>query len=349
MKIYNVPDAIQRAAQAQAPGLGKNPVARSGAPLVLYSELTSISAGNGAVFPVMDLVPSYATAYWIDEIRITVGARENLSTSPLISNTALPAALRLQFSTGQHEVSKVAVPTMMFSQVYGRDEYDNTQQLGGNDGLEYRNFRWVLAKPLYMPVGDVLQCRAERDGTLASQIQLQNLTLTYLGRACAPGEAPPAVRHVPYVGYYKHPEDELYSSVADEFKNPFLKPLTIQRFVVRVVDYEDDPDDATKQHLVGPADAGSQEVFMSRGVLPNSNNVPYTEMKMLDSNGYMIVPEMTPIGMVVDAERCAWTFNRQLGPREKIDVAFNTVLQVTPQEEFYDIFLSMVGYREEAV
>lgn len=348
MKIVNVPSAIQQASSAQAPGLGKNPVARAGAPIVLTSELTSITAGNGAVFPTVGLQPSFRTAYWIDEVRITVGSTVGSGgAGGPTGNNALPAALRLGFSVGQYKVCRAPVPSMMFGPLFGFDEYDNAPARTALNGTEFTNFRWPLPRPLYMPVGDILQCIVERDGTLASAVTLNNAIITYLGRMCAPGEAPPPCRYVPWVSSYQFGNASSYAEVQDEFKNPFLKDLMIQRLVARYVERGSDAADQTLMQLIGPTNVGPSANYPYAFALPN-DALAWVETRISDSMGYTMVPEFTPLGVVIDATRSAWTFNRALSAREKLTVAFRRVAGLS-DTQLFDTFLSMIGYREEPV
>lgn len=330
MRTWNIPSQAQQVA-AGATGLGKNPTAGTGAPIALTAELGAVAAGSGAVFPTIGLQPGFRTAYWIDEVRITVGnIRQN-------AQSGLPVALRLLFQTGAYKVSKFPIPSMMFSQIYGYDEYDfGPERAVTLNRLEYTNFRWLLPKPLYMPAGDILQCSVERDATFASAFTMQNTMLSYLGRACAPGDAPPAVRNIPWVTYYKHPGASAYSETNDEFRNPFLKPLMVQRLIARYGRLASFPQ---PDQLIS---AFSAQNSLPSAIVPT---LRFPNVKILDSLGYMIVPTMTPLGAVIDPLRAAWTFNRALSPREQLAIAFQTVGSDIPA----DTFLSMVGYREENV
>ncbi len=333
MKIWNVPDSVAQAAKAQAPGLGPNPVAEAGAPIALTSELGSITAGRSAVFPVLGLQPGFRTPYWIDEVRIVVAWR----TDPGVSYEVAPA-LRFFFNTGSYQISKTPIPSMLYSQIYGYDESTTGARISATLQRYYSTFRWVLPKPLYMPAGDVLQCSVTRDVTLAASQVMVGAYLSYVGRACAPGEAPPPCRHIPWVAYYRHPNTSSYSTTNDEFRNPVLKPLMIQRLVARMA-YTGEGG-AANQGLIGPP--GN---YVSQGFLPTNASATYISATIQDSLGYLIVPTMTPIGAIIDPMRGVWTFNRALSAREQLSMAFQT----TGSTGDYDAYVSMIGYREEPV
>jgi hypothetical protein len=350
MKIWNIPSQAAQVA-AQTPGLGKNPIARAGAPIALTSELVgNIAAGSGAVFPTIGLQPGNRTPYWIDEVRILIGVDRTSGSR----QGAVPAALRLFFETGAYKVSRVPVPAMLFSQVYGIHEYiqGRPSVVGLQQGSDFYNYRWVLPKPLYMPAGDVLQCRVNRDLEFSPSAALLNVVLTYVGRACAPNEAPPAVRNVPWVAHYHYPYSSTYAEMNDEFRNPFLAPLVVQRLIARMVDRGSviiEP----FQHMVvpeGDSTFGGDET-MGSFMLPGGGGGfgdDYVSVKIQDSLGYMIVPNMTPLGMVIEPSRSAWTFNRKLSAREQISIAFETTI-AGGTRNFFDTFVSMVGFREEPV
>lgn len=324
MRIVNVPSAIQQAAQAQAPGTGPNPISRVGAPISLTSELngsTAVIAGRSAVFDVQTLQPGLRVPYWIDEVRISIGYLTDPGNA-----TSMPAALRFQFNTGNHAVSKRPIPSMLYSQVYGYDEFVQGNRITATTTRLFYNFRWLLPKPLFMPIGDVLQCLVERDATIAASQVLNSVSLNYLGRACAPGEEPPPVRHVPWVAYYKHPYTSTASQTTDEFRNPTLKPLMIQRLIARYTD----------------ADGQIVDVNSGLGGLPSSTT-RYVAATIKDSMGYDVVAQMTPLGAIIDPSRCAWTYNRALEAREQLSMAFQTFGTTSN----YEAYVSMVGSREE--
>lgn len=315
--------------------LGANPVngglfGIGGSPMA-FSAGQWVSPNTNYVFDTKTLQPSFRMPYWIDEIRITMHSAPTLAPSNYF--TGLAGAIEARFQTGSYAFSRDFVPAGLYAPRWSA--FDAGYTYAGLDA--YRGFssvRWPLPKPLFMPAGDAVQCsiRFRNYASFVDSATAAYVTVTYVGRAAAPGSPPPAIRHIPWVSSFRKPSTDFFVHTNDEFRNPFSdKPWYVQRFTSRT--YEEITD----------AGYSFTETQKFQGIGLGGQAI---EARLYDSLGYAIVPEYTPIAHVFDTQRCAWTFGRTLGPREQFDLQLRNSIE--PEQDYsYWTMVGVVGFREE--
>lgn len=323
-------------------GLGGNPVAQFGSPVSFTAHLDNLLPGQTVPLSTSGLANGYRTPYIIDEIHM----QAYMTTPAASANLVQPSyAVGFQFRTGAYAFSERPVPMMLYQPVYANvNPIGNVSVAQSVLKTEWAGAvitigdeaRWTLAKPLWMAPGDQIQASVSRDATAAS---LNNspfsVDVTYIGRSLKPGTPGPKKRYVPWAAHYVHLFSDAWSSTTTQFRNPFMHPLTVQQLIGR------------------PAKNSEQAAFATGrvGMLPNASAHLYAGIYIEDSLGYKITRSaidgnFAPVGTVFDTERCAWTFARPLGPREQLNMQFQTLGTVDPN--LVDLFgVSMLGYREE--
>jgi hypothetical protein len=327
-----------------------------GAPVALFSATTSaLAAGEVQVLPVKTLQLGYRAACFIDEIRISAFSNLQLSAS---ANGGLTGIIAAKFDVGPHSFSggnqtdangfaAGFIPIGCYAPrwSYGSEEtgviYAGTVEFGGGSNAyrAYARVRWALPKPLYLGPGDVLRCSVQRHPTFAANLSPLvtpdiHVQVAYIGRVVASGTPPPPMRQVPWVSYMQKLSSAAVASSNQEFRNPFTRPLMVQRFTWR-----------SYRELTGGS-YSFRELF-GDGV-PAVNPVYYESIQVEDSLGYRVTNDYVPIGYVFDPFRRAWTFSRPIGPREQFNVKLSrSVSLATGITVITNI--GMVGYRDEVL
>lgn len=316
-------------------GLGKDPTAMHGAPVSFSSHGSGLLPGQNLVMNMTGLQNGYRTPYFIDEIRM----QAFIETATTLNNELIPdAAVSFQFRVGQHAFSQAPVPMIMHQPMYAAVSGGQGSKYAGNLFKVFGNARWILARPLLMMPGDAIQASAFRDavafagnGTIPFSVDV-----AYVGRAMAPGASTPNLRHVPWIASFTHSFTNLWSHTGTEFRNPFLdRRLNVHRFVGRPL---------SNANTAGAA-AGGFPSFSRFFMLPDPSNTKYASINITDSQGYKITDRYVPVGQVFDTERCTWTFNRPLGPREQYNMQFQTNGSVDATSVQFCV--AMHGYRDE--
>lgn len=307
-------------------GLGKNPVAQFGAPVSFTAHLDAILPGQTQVMAVSGLANGFRTPYVIDEIRMSV-----YMTTPSATLLQPSYALGFQFRTGTYAFSKVPIPMVLYAPVYNSIAASLASAFTGGVSRIGDEARYVLAKPLWMAPGDQIQATVLRNLTAASSGGAGfDVDVTYVGRSLKPGTPGPAVRNVPWVAHYIHDFADSYSETTTEFRNPFSdKALQIHRLIGRPLSKA-----TSGQFNTGRA-----------SMLPNAAGTKYASMLIEDSLGYKITRDYHPAGQIFDTERCVWTFNRPIGPRDQLNMKFRTAGTAGGTNVLFGV--SMLGYREE--
>jgi len=314
-----------------------------GAPAIFSAQITNLALNQSGNFDTQTLQPGFRTPYWIDEIRITALMNRTFASGGVIVGypTGLAGALELRFTTGQYSFSRAPVPMGLLAPRWSRYDFGVYQAttVGALLGVEhFATIRWPLPKPLYMPAGDALQCLAHFNGAYPSLVAIglpvAQINLAYVGRIESPGTSAPSVRNVPWVSSFAKKAGVTYAQTNDEFRNPFMKSLYVQRFTSRTfVDYPS----------VGlPPSPEFFETLSNQGEITTE---PYTEARLYDSMGYAIVKEYVPVNDVFDGTRGAWTFGRTLNAREQFDLQLRQIGASTA----INTMVGLVGYREEAI
>jgi hypothetical protein len=278
--------------------------------------LLTIGEG-GVVSPdTAELGYQFRQPIWIDEVNF-------VCRSPISVAGPLGFSIRCKLNLGRIAITSTRdggnfVPLWGFGtrqQALGIVD----QAYDTNGGTTWSSFKWRLPKPLYVPAGQVLSASFFRtaDGQGVGAL----VGISYLGRTVEPGTPLPKKAAVPFVSLYEPPAGAATAISSElDLVNPFLVPLHVQRFVMRVLEtsgvqkYED-------------AFSGAARVIT-----------------MKDSSGYDVIGDATPMLEVAFGPRRAWTFDRMLQPKERFVVGYanNSAAVVSPT-------ISMVGWREEVM
>jgi len=295
--------------------VNKDALRNVSAPVLLGTPLLSIAENAGVTPDMADLGYAFRRPIWIDEVRFMC----------MIPNLAFAGgfSVRANLRLGRMQITgsrnNPFVPIWSFG--------TRQQPLGLVDQVVdtvanqcWSHFRWILPKPLYVPAGQILMSTFFRqaDGGGAGG----KVGVAYAGRTVAPGTPMPSKISVPYVGVYEPPAGAA-SAISSELDlvNPFLVPLKVQRFTMRVLD-------STGAGLI-----------KAENLQSGANR----QITMKDSSGYDIVTDAAPMLEVGFGARRAWTFNRTLGPKERFIVNYNNL---APSESVFPT-IAMVGWRDE--
>lgn len=346
----NVPPGVMSRTPMNNNARGEAPIAFSA-----NAQLQYTTAPN-AILNTETLQPGFRAPYWIDEIHIGLDCVTVKTGGRSATNSGMSAYVKAKFETGNFAFSKDAQPVGIYAPVWGSQAPFAVNFLGidvGNAASAteyyfYNYIRWPLPRPLYMPAGDVIQCRVELDPSFTSQVSANNqigFLLGYTGRMAAPGTPAPLVRHVPWVSHFreKFVSADTYAReyhTTDEFRNPFTKTLNIQRLTSRT--YLD-------SNLLGSVQE-QRDLYQYQ-----YTGASHIGIKIDDSQGYVIAKNAigdayVPLLEMFGAQK-AWTFNRTLGAKEQLNVGLACRgSNVTGTWYDYDAttIIGMIGYREES-
>jgi len=341
--------------------LARNPVNAGlrgdfgGAPVVFSASLTDLKPDTSYNAALQTLQPGFRTPYWIDEIRVTAESRINAAEydSGAVSFTGLAGCIEAKFQTGHFAFSRYPMPVGLYAPRWSRLDSGvavNGSGLASGDSVlrGYATVRWPLPKPLFMPAGDALQCLIQYQGYTplsaydgGSGFNIDRVNITYVGRLAAPGTPAPQVRHVPWVSWFQKNATTAYAQTNDEFRNPFSdKHWYVQRFTSRSY-YEG--------NLILPA---TTLYRFDEIAVPEEAPVAFpsgVQARLIDSLGYSIVPNYTPVNDVFDGTRAAWTFGRTLGPREQFDLQLQSLTPAANTNRTGYTQVGVVGFREESI
>ena len=319
-----------------------HPTTKTWAPVSYTSQVTGLSAGQSLPFPQVSLQSGFNTPYLIDEIRFT--AYTESYTTAAITVGDLAAIVSYNLHAGPYMFSQggfgqaAYVPMMLYAPTYsGAAQYENVSQLlTATTSRKFTTRRWVLPKPLYMPPGDTIMASVHRTSNIGTAIPNITAQITIIGRALPPSTPPPALRQVPYVGYYVHPSTATYSEANFQLQNPFNSTWNVQRLIL-----------GTRNNV--QADSG---LATGAGFYEDPTGVVrYASLKITDSMGYKVTGSsgggFIPLADIAAVQRdSAWTFSRPVPPEEQ----FNVATQITPgsgTNTAFDVLMSFVGYRDE--
>jgi hypothetical protein len=325
--------------------LNKNPVTkggsrpgRSGGAPVVFSAQGDLAAGKQVTLNAQTLQSGFRTPYFIDEIRVAA-----YTTSHTVDEgrgvQALNDAIRIKFQTGSHAFSQDFVPVGNMYPAFSNNDYGN-YALSDTTFTEYMSGRWILPRPLFMPAGDVVLANVElndRTGIIAATYGTATavrVTVTYVGRLIAQGFKESEPRYIPWLAWWTKAMSDSYAESQTRLRNPFFVPAHVQRFTMRTFIY----DTSAATPLYSESD---KEGMYAR-------SAGYHAIRIDDSRGYAIVPKFAAVGSVFDGTRRAWTFGRELGPREQFNMQMRTE-GTEPVNTDYFTNVGLVGYREEAL
>ncbi len=177
---------------------------------------------------------------------------------------------------------------------------------------EYRSYstvRWMLPKPLFMPAGDVVLANVSLSDlalltTLFGTDTAVTVTITYVGRLLPQGYVATS-REVPWVAWWTKSASTAYAEATTRLRNPFKTPAHIQRFTQRTYTSK-----SANPFIRYNEESAVAQIY--------NTALPYETIKISDSRGYAITNKFYPVGDVFDVARHAWTFGREISPRESI-------------------------------
>jgi hypothetical protein len=285
-----------------------------GFPIVL-SDSGSVPAG-GIWSPDAEKMQNvYQQPVQIEEIRIMV-QNNNVGAAAGASKNML-ALIHMSLQAGRHALTRNFVPILTLNP---REQATLETWTNTPNGL-YAYWKWRLPAPMPLDVGTALipqfKWITPSRSVLASANIDSPLTISVVlvGRSI---DAMPVTARVPYVAAYQAKVGVL-NSLDQDLYNPFETPFHIQRMVARVF-----------------SSAGDTDIWIAE-LSPN-------KLKMADQYGYAIVKNFTSWYNIFDPATCAWTFNRNLGPRERYFIS----LQDAPSLAYLPA-VSLIGHREETL
>jgi hypothetical protein len=327
---------------------GRNPKL-GGAPVVFSAQAT-LATGKATVLNAQTLQSGFRTAYFIDEIRISM---HTSVVDHAISNegtSGLSGLVSVLFQTGKYQFSADAVPVGLLAPMFGTD-YGRVV-VGTHP--QFRNFstvRWALPKPLFMPAGDVVLANVSlaTNGTLTALFSAEpcvTVMITYVGRLMPQGYVAPE-RNVPWLAWWQKNmtgtggrgggASSTYADATTNFRNPFKVPVHVQRFTQRT--YKSVTAANATRHF--SEENAQAQIY--------NTSLPYETIALQDSRGYVITKDFVPVGDVFDVARHAWTFGRELGPREQFNMQMATQnIAALPASTDFITNVGVVGYRPEA-
>ena len=323
-----------------------------GAP-VAFSAQASLKPDELVVLNAQTLQSGFRTPYFIDEIRISMvtSAFERDPAEIGAHLTGLSNAVSILFQTGSFMFSADSVPVGLMGPIFSPFDYGEAQ-INDQQARAFSTVRWALAKPLYMPAGDVVLASVKLNDVngifteyFGADSPAVSVTVTYVGRLVPPGYTS-TTRDVPWLAWFSKRASEDWKSSQTRFRNPFMIPAHVQRFVSRSyqVQYELE---TTLDNVLNELTTWAQIT---------SFDIPYQEVRMDDSRGYFIVPRYTPVGLVFDATRKVWTFGRELTSREQFNMEIRNgrpyqgvPFPPLPANTDYITNIGLVGYRSETL
>lgn len=279
------------------------------------------------------LLNVYDTAMWVKELRFFVTQTSVPSPAVLVhppNADQVLAQFRAQLKVGNFDITP---PEGVHLSMFGGASHDYLEA-NNPEARPYRQAftRWVLPAALLLMPGDGLKLRLLQDGIpVGTAYNEYGFTVWVLavGDVIAKGEKLPARIQVPWVSEFA-PLTPSRSQTPGElvFQNPFDVPLHVQRLVYGNWNVE---------QVTSPTITNT---FLGDEAYPEA----YT-LQLFDSNKYEIAPLGSVGSMLVDIRRRAWTFKRDVDPRESLFARFtsgsaNYTVSSLP-------WLSMIGTREE--
>lgn len=284
----------------------------------------------------------------------------------------LGGTLRVLFSLGRHQLSRVPVPVGLYgpsrdggslssNSFQGQDgSYESVAVQDGLGAVEFSgHFVWVLPRPLLVPPNMVLEARVVRSADdFPADV---TLSICYLGRQARrpiPASLPAAV---PYVGLFEQrvTPTGVFVSGQHDLWNPFAKPLFVERFVGRLqMLFRQTVAEQLAEIAAGVLGAGTQCITVD--IEPNATNFftgvrvsgglvrfPPTQLRQFD--GQNMTLGLQPGIALFDAYRRTFPANATLPARQGYEVTLDarSGLPAMGSLGFNTAFVSMIGWREE--
>lgn len=305
---------------------------KGGVPILLSSSVT-LSEGETKSPDLGRLQNIFRSPMVIDEIRFMLTAT---IASTEVHNFG--GSVRARFKMGRIDLSDQFVPIWLHGPIL-EDAFLNIE--GNiilvpplNPGEEHvvGHFRWVLPRPLFVPVGNVLAPTFSRQHDFRGGTV--NVDVVYCCRRLPAGTPTPNEIDVPFIGVFVAPEmtagdSGVALSTARDLFNPFTRELYVQRFLGRV-----------QQRTAG--NPNLDRIFDGTTSLGGN-----TTIRIQDSKGYNITRDFVPWTHVFDVNRRAWTFRRSLAPKEWY--AVQILVPLADRDVYFQPQISMVGWRKEVM
>lgn len=297
---------------------------------ILLSGQVSINPGQTVSAPTQDLTSPFREAIWVDSIHWTAFGRPGSPVQVLPWNWG--GTIRTRLVLGRTELTRNRNNAFVPIWNFGPQVNDNSASLqfdreSADPSVAASFYKWKLPRPLYVPPGMSLQSEFSRtaDGGPNGVV----VSVGYAGRYVDPSLPTLHEIDVPLV-CFAEAAGTLASFMSNEndFVNPYLTTYFTQRFILRAQE--------TRDVGSGP--------YLSEAT--NLNTV--AQVKVQDTYGVNIVRDFLDwnTGVVFDANRRAWTFNKTLEPKERYNVQFRP--PVGSATFGADLMLSLVGWRKEA-
>jgi hypothetical protein len=202
--------------------------------------------------------------------------------------------------------------------------------------MDRQVFLWSFARPLYVPLGIVLQVKVRAGSASCSA------NVAIRGRILPKGYPEPATAQVPYAVSFRpgiiHPDaDEsdvkqfIYKSNASDLANPFAVPLNLQRFVMGSSGAVGSSD----RDYIAQDDPG---LYAPTRFFPN--------VQLYDQHGAPILREMVKLAQVCSAIRGEWAVKHTMQPREVIYATVDQTHALTVGANPAQVGIGMIGWRE---
>jgi hypothetical protein len=173
----------------------------------------------------------------------------------------------------------------------------------------------------------------------STNFSIDRVGVTYLGRLAPPGSKRPSTRDVPWVTYLRRFDLLEPTTSGNEFRNPFEKPLHVQRFTFNTTSR------FVTVPTAPPLTAPSAEFTLQTLSLPSfgSTSEFYPAIGIDDSYGYTVIPTYTSVPLVGEGLTRAMTFGTTLDKRE----AYTVKLRPSAGFQPLSLVVGMVGHRSE--
>jgi len=301
-----------------------------GVPAVFGADVALTATNGTAIVDTGALASPFRAPYLLDEIRFLV--RVNRFTQiawyyyPLFGN-GITAKLQM----GRINITQDFVPIWLFGTHVQKLWIAGAGVIDAQHLYGYNEYRWKLPRPLFVPLGSAITVNLQATPFLTAAARV---SVSFVARALPVGTKTPPKIDVPFVTAYipdlqTSTNERTAQSSEKDLVNPFLVPLHVQRFIGR-------------QSYNGGYPAGLVFEVGDDGTIAFVG----TDIKLADSMGYNVTRDFTPFDSVFEPGRRAWTFLRQLNPKERYNAAFRITgtyrAKLNPQ-------VSLVGFREEVM
>jgi hypothetical protein len=276
----------------------------------VYAASTPISN----VFDSTALRNTFKTNMLVDEIRFFVYPHGNITTGNIsgYASRSFLDKFAVQFSSRNRIFSAAPVNINLLCTNF---QTDLEQQVEATNRAQYQEDfqRWIPPEPIWLAEGDTLLARVVETTSIATDaVAGFDLWIVYVGRIT--DEKPPPSTRVPYIlQYIQPPGSPIGPSAPTQFvvpslnlQNPLNRPLRLQRIIARL-------------EIIAAAPTTDEKTMQGRDIL---RDVPdFCQIQVTDDQQFYITGDVN-MGALVDMQRSAWTFVRDIGPQGYLNVRF---------------------------